>query len=57
MYYKVILKDGELTYRYVVLADSPAEARKYAREHHLENVKWADIRRVTVSPELIDDVI
>jgi hypothetical protein len=57
MYYKVILKDGELTYRYVVLADSPAEARKYAREHHLENVRWPDIRRVTVSPELIDDVI
>lgn len=57
MYYKVILKDGDLTYRYVVLADSPAEARKYAREHHLDNNNWCDIKRVTVSPEMIDDVI
>ena len=57
MYYKVILKDSGITFRYVVLADDPAEARKYAREHHRENYNNVYIERVTVSSEIIDDCI
>ena len=57
MYYKVILKDSGITFRYVVLADDPAEARKYAREHHRENYNNVYIERVRVSSEIIDDCI
>lgn len=57
MYYKVILKTPFLTYRYIVLANDPAEARKYAREHHREYHPNDLIERVTISPEIIDEVI
>lgn len=57
MYYKVILKTPFLTYRYIVLANDPTEARKYAREHHREYYKNDLIERVTVSSEIIDEVI
>lgn len=57
MYYKVLLKDSGITFRYIVLADDPAEARKFAREYHREHYNFVDIERVTVSPEIIDECI
>jgi hypothetical protein len=57
MYYKVILKTPFLTYRYVVLANDPAEARQYTREHHRDYYPNDLIERVTVSSETIDEVI
>ena len=57
MYYKVTIKDSGLMYRYIVLADSTSEARKFAREYHYEHVTFVDIEYINVSMAIIDAVI
>lgn len=57
MYYKVTIKDSGLIYRYIVLADSTSEARKFAREYHYEHVTFVDIEYISVSMAIIDAVI